>query len=121
MNSLTISVSVAELTSKLISNRNKHAEEVKEAIKGHQVEARDLLEKALDNLSNTPGKALNVHLVAVEDHTKEYDQVIEMLKMHKEPKIDMESFDFDRYVLDNWEWKKSWEASNSKYIGTSVA
>jgi hypothetical protein len=41
-----------------------------------------------------------------EDHTKDYDQVIEMLKMSVDEELEIESDQFACYVMDDWDWKE---------------
>lgn len=50
------------------------------------------------------------------DRTKDYDRVIAMLEMSVEDEVELEEHDFDRYVLDNWEWKDLAYSTNSQYI-----
>lgn len=57
-------------------------------------------------------------LIAPEDHTKDYDRVIEMLEMCVDAVIVVSEEDFQHYVQDVWSWSKQWAYSNSRYVSS---
>ena len=56
-----------------------------------------------------------VQLIEPTDQTKEYDAAIAMLQMSVDDVINLEEHDFRNYVLDQWNWKQAWTASNIGY------
>jgi hypothetical protein len=54
-----------------------------------------------------------------DDHTDDYDDVIDMLGMALDDKIELTQPQFKQYVKDDWGWKQSWTTSNTAYIAAS--
>lgn len=128
--SITMSFKKAELLSKLTENRNKHGEQFKKARKGWLKEVAAECEKVAaaakegDLVVISRGRhtrhehpITSVLFEEPEDHTKEYDRIIEMLKMSSDDTIKITDTQFREYVQDEWGWKEEWAASNTKYIG----
>lgn len=107
-----------ELRDKVQINRDQHRGQYERAIKGWRREATRLVQAALVELE------AGTRLFAVytdappADHTKDYDCVLEMLRMSVDETITLDQQTFRQYVLDDWQWKEAWSVSNSKYLGT---
>jgi hypothetical protein len=114
MNSVT--VNVANVLKVLKINKKEHIKKYKEAVEGYWTEMALIIEKIkakLDAKAKLENMNINLHIpVSYED---EYETAIQMLLMHCASTIDMSKEDFERMVLDKWEWKQNWSISNSKY------
>ena len=63
------------------------------------------------------GKAYNIafHLTRPEDHTDEYDSVIELLEASLDDEFELTYGQFNNYVLDKWGWQEHFLAMSSHY------
>lgn len=52
-----------------------------------------------------------------EDHTADYDTVIEMLNMSEDDVITLTQGEFRQYVKDEWGWKREFLATSANYVG----
>lgn len=124
-------VSREELLEKLKTNRNKHAEEYKVALKGWRVVYAEALgkkaaeiiehgEKVREGATVTPfyTHALFDLPNRPEDHTDDYDTIIARMEMSKDEEIFIKHGDFAKFVLDKWKWK---EAHTEAFTNYSVA
>jgi hypothetical protein len=50
-------------------------------------------------------------------HVKEYNKVIARMEMTVDETIHISHTDFDKYVLDDWAWKRDFAATASLYNG----
>lgn len=112
----TIKVSKAKLINIITANRQKHREQFDLAFEGYRKECIRIMEQNLDLLKS--GKRVQVSFLerAPQDHTEDYDRVIQMLEMSVDEHVEIEQQEFSNYVQDDWDWRRSWSASNSKYL-----
>lgn len=119
---IEVKVKRGDLLAKLKANRAKHAHDYKKAHEGWLVtiieEAEKLLKDAKEGNLKDLRKILN-HVQPPESHDKDYALVISMLEMSADDVIEMNQIDFNQYVLDEWEWKQHWSASNTGYMSKS--
>jgi hypothetical protein len=115
MDSVTIKRTV--LLKKIKANREAHRAVVKKALAGYR--ARAIIEFEHQLKLAKQGKAFrrSLNLVKPEDHTKNYDRVIQMLELSASRVITLRERDFIRYVSDEWEWTDDFALSTSAYLG----
>ena len=115
----------SDLLEKVKKNRKLHIEEYKEACDGYRLKALQKLEDVIGELKarglrvksgETIGlDSISFGLVVPVSHEKDYDQVIMMLEMSVDEKVRLLSDEFACYVMDDWDWKQQFTASNSFY------
>ena len=130
--SITMNFKRVDLLSLLKVNRDKHGEDYKKARKGWLKEVAEEGEKivaaAKEGELRTRNSKVHRHprhdhpMTTVlfeepEDHTKEYDRIIEMLEMATDAEVKLNDSQFREYAQDEWGWKEAWDASNTKYMG----
>ena len=115
-----ITVDKSELLAKLEENRTKHRTVFEAALAGYRQEALERLEYRVTQLENGKLPALNIGLMAPEDHTRDYDRIIRMVQMHTGDAFTLSEADFSAYVMDDWSWKRQWVISNSGYAAAVV-
>ena len=105
-----------ELLKILKANRSKHAEEYVIASTEFRKEA--IGEMKANLVKAEEGGKIIRHLEAErpQSHTEEYDNVIGMLELTLDTKLEINFSDYKQYVKDEWAWSKQWAASNSKYL-----
>ena len=119
----SIIAKVDDLMAKVQTNRDNHRAVFEDALAGYFKTA----EKALDErkkklLEGRRGVNLYVSLSEPTDHTRDYDRVLLMLKMHKDAgndTITLSEPDAARYVNDDWEWKRQWAKLSNSYASAS--
>lgn len=112
----TVKIKKVELLKKIQENRNEHVAEYLTAYEGYKQAVVKQLEEMLENAKNGDVRKTAVNLPVPQNHIKEYDRVIAMLLMSVENTIELTVHDFDRYVLDEWDWKEMTKMSFSTYL-----
>ena len=111
----TVKINKADLLDAIKFNRKKHQNEVLEAIKAYKQKALNEYQEAIKLLQDT-NKVSRINLQEPVDKRDDYDRVIKMLEMSADAVIELDSHEFDQYVMDNWEWKNHAIFANSTYI-----
>ena len=113
---IKVDVSVKELLETLKTNRDKHEKDLKIARDGFRVEIIKELEKKLAGAKEGRKVELSFKNSKPESYLKEYDQVIAMLEFAKQETIELKADDFNKYIKDEWSWKRNWDLSNTLYM-----
>ncbi len=131
-NPMTVKVKKSTLLTKLRANKEKHRDEYDKAMtnwrKEVAKEARKVVGEAEEGTFSgssiskgrargAPSHPLTTVLYEEPDtHLAEYTTVIGMLEMSEDETIVLGHGQFLCYVEDEWDWKKDWMFSNSKYL-----
>jgi len=119
----SIDAKVDDLMAKVTENRDKHRAVFEDALDGYKKAAEKALADRIEKIrAGKRGVSLYVSLTEPTDHTRDYDRVIGMLKMHKEAGnniIELAEADAARYVNDDWEWKRQWAKLSNSYASAS--
>jgi len=107
------------LLATVIENRAKHRDIFLDAQKGYRKQMIKELDQMLSDAKDGRKIVRSVAIPEPEDHTKDYDRIIEMLRLSVDDEIELEVQDFDRYVMDRWEWSSSFAFSNMRYTTTA--
>ncbi len=120
-----VKVSKNTLLSKVITNREKHIAAYDEAIAGYKEAALLAIEDAVGKLRRSIDDlklgevitlaAVRFSLPVPENHEKDYDQVIAMLEMSVDDVLTIKSDEFACFVMDDWDWKEVFAATNKSY------
>lgn len=121
----------SDLITRMEANRDKHSQEFQTALKGYWLEVQEQAEQASKDArkaAKTAGEVaagaaepdrLSLHWSAAptkpENHTGDYDRVIDMLKLAKNAAIELDEQQFAQYVRDEWDWKALFTATSSVY------
>ena len=117
----TVVMNREKLIAKLAENKAKHREAFDLALEGYREKNIQLLEEHLDRLRKGSKEAVFVHLPLPEDHTADYDALIDALSVQSFDQVALPMEDWRCYYRDEWVWKRNWTTSNSDYValGTS--
>lgn len=114
----TVKIERLRLLEKLKANRTDHEQLYLDALEGYNIRVEQMLKDALKAFKKT--KVLNnLWIQAPVNNTKEYDKVIAILEFSVDEIIELEIPDFEKYVLDNWQWKDQVFAGNNAYAALS--
>jgi hypothetical protein len=110
-----IKVRKADLIGAMKANRETHRAGFEEAMVGFRGAFMSKLDKMIEDAMHNYKYAQAVGLMMPEDHSSDYDRVIQMLEMDVEEVIELSETEFAQYVQDDWGWKKQWTTTNSYY------
>lgn len=113
---------VEDLREIVEKNRDEHRKIFKEALIGYKEAAVNELEIMLERAR--VGKSafeVRLHLPLPRDHTREYNAVIEMLRLTSDAEILLNQQEFTQYVMDDWDWMRDFLVSNSAYSTTAAS
>ena len=111
-----ITVKKADLLTKLYVNRSLHMEALAIALVGYRDKSISKLKKMLKAAEAGESFDTKTGLPVPEDHTKDYDRVIQMLEMCVADEITITENQFRQFIQDEWNWAASWKMSNSGYM-----
>lgn len=115
-NQITITVSKDELLKIVKENRDSHHALYEKAWAGYVKQAEADLRERLDRIHRGKSFHLRFGYVAPEDHTADYEDVIDMLEMALGEEIELTQGQFKCYIKDDWGWKEQWTTSNTQYL-----
>jgi hypothetical protein len=131
---LKFDFSRTEIMERVKENRDKHAEEFAVALKGYYLEVQEQLEKIAEEAQKASVKAgkekdpksltYSVNARKPEDHTGDYDRILDMLRLAKNENIELDEQEFAQYVRDEWAWKQRFTETSSTYLskfGTRIS
>jgi hypothetical protein len=118
---LTLTVDKAELLSKLQENQAKHRQVFLDALAGYRVKCEEKLTEHLEMLRKGKTPGLSLFMSRPEDHTKDYDRIIGMVKMDVNDVFELDENSYSQYVMDDWAWKRDWLDTSTAYAAESVA
>lgn len=112
-----VRIAKAQLVELIKKNRDEHREVFLKAQEGYREKAIAVLDEQLARARKAQGidMAVIVGIVQPQDHTEDYDRVLEMLSLSVDDTIELTSEEFQNFVQDNWHWSRSWALSNSTY------
>lgn len=111
-----VNLNRAKLLEIVKKNRDGHRELYEKAVKGYVIEAKQKLTDEMQKVLTEDKHHVNVFLTFPEDHTDEYDRVVEMLEMSVDEVVTLTQSEFACYVQDDWGWKQQWIGSNTAYL-----
>lgn len=110
-----VTVDKDELLTALQENREGHREIFEQALEGYRTRAIEILQGHINDIERGAVERVQVSLPRPEDHTKDYDRAIRMVEMSVDNEITLDEMDFQRYVLDDWNWKREFVATSAMY------
>lgn len=112
-----------EVVIKLIQNLAEHKIIFAEAVDGYLIEARKQLELEVARLKVKKGESpinIFVSIQAPENHEADYRAVLSMLKASTDEEVVFDSDQYRCYMLDEWDWQRSFLHSNACYSMTAT-
>lgn len=111
-----IKTKTEDLLAKLKENREKHTREFEELFVKYKGAAKEALLKRVEEVDSwDEPENLCFELEVPENHTRDYDLAISMLEWSTEELTELDARTFRRYVLDEWEWRESFENTKLSY------
>ena len=99
-------------------NRGNHRAIFEKAIKAYQKKLEEILLDKLKRVRKGSKIQMYFSLPQPEDHTKDYDRILQMLNMEIKETIELEENEFSQFVMDDWAWKNEWVSNTLAYTNT---
>jgi hypothetical protein len=109
-----------ELLTIIRANQATHRAVFEAALDGYRKQALVLLEDTLEQVSKGATPELRILLARPEFHGRDYDRIIKMLEMEVADEISLDESQFAQYVMDDWDWKRTWVRRMSSYASAST-
>ena len=114
-----ISVNREELIAKIQENLSAHQSELKALLKARATAVIDCLECDIektkkDSSYQTPENLMDKFPMP-SDKSKDYEVAIDMLFWSEGELVELDSFDFRRYVMNEWDWMNHFNLIASSY------
>lgn len=116
----TVNIKRERLLEKLTHNRDRHNVRYEEAYEAYKSKAIEALGLAFHNAHGNGIIRTNLHFVVPQNHIHEYDKIIQMVEMSVDHVLELDDREFDQYVMDNWEWVSTFNASATTYMGSGT-
>ncbi|KKL71557.1 hypothetical protein LCGC14_2093750 [marine sediment metagenome] len=111
-----ITVEKVELLEVLRTNRATHRAKFDKAQEVYRERVIRELETSLRRARAGDRVEHYIRLPIPEDHTDDYNRVVEMLEMHKYDSVELTQSEFQCYVQDEWGWLKTFAANTTSYL-----
>lgn len=112
-------ISKDTLLKRLEDNKKNHRKKYEEAHKKYREKLIKNLKSLLDRAKKGNKVELYIDLQEPRDHTEDYSEAVEMIKMDVRDEIELENFEFRKLVLDIWDWTPAESAKFTSYTGKS--
>ncbi len=112
-------VETGALLATVEENLTNHRQKFEEAMKGYKTKAINLLEDHITLIMDNAPEKVVVSLPWPEDHSADYERVIEMLKWTTDTHLELSEQDFATYVLDQWGWQEGFSQTYAMYSSSS--
>jgi hypothetical protein len=110
-----IIVNKAELLAKVEANLELHRKIFEEAVLGYKASALAELDRHITRLRHNKIGKIYLALPVPQDHTKDYLNAIEMIKMAVGDTIEIDESGFNQFVRDDWTWKREFAHTTVNY------
>jgi hypothetical protein len=111
----TVRVTRDDFISKVENNKAGHRATFESALDGYRDRAIHELERRVRHVREGRAFDLSFRLPEPEDHTADYDRVLEMARMSVDDVVELTESEFAQYVLDQWHWKANFAATTRAY------
>ncbi len=115
-----ITMNIPALTGILTGNRDKHRTVFEAALGGYKKQLLADLEANVAALKAGRVPDVTVRYSRPQDHTRDYDRVLRMLRLHEGDTFELTEQDFAQYVEDDWAWKRQWVKMSNTYAAATT-
>ena len=113
--SRVILLTKAKLIARITENEKKHIIAYNQAVKAYKIEALKQLAE-LTKAAKSGDLSLRLNLTTPVDNRKNYSKIREMFEWDNRDEIELEQQEFNEYVLDETEYARHAQMSNSMYL-----
>jgi hypothetical protein len=118
---MNVTVRRVEVLAALRLNRADHEETYNEAVIGYRKRTEQVVANALDAIRSGRQYNVFINLSEPSNQLKTFDRVIRMMEMSVDEAIDLTEAQFLSYVMNEWDWMRSFASSNAMYSAKALA
>ncbi len=111
----TVLIDTGKLLARVEENLTNHRQRFEEAVEGYKLKTIEILEDHIERILNNAPERVVVALDWPEDHSSDYERVIEQLKWSKDAVLELNEQEFAMYVLDQWGWQAGFSKTYAMY------
>lgn len=104
-----------ELIQRVTSERAKHRKLFEEAVDRYKEKVLVELEEFARRIKAGEQVRIISSLPVPEEHTEDFDRVLDMLQMTTDKQIELDEAQFDCYVRGRWHWMQSFASNTISY------
>lgn len=112
----SVKVKKGELINRVQANRDGHRKTYEKAYEGYRKQLAAFFEEQHRRVIAGEEFATVFPLPEPEDHTEDYDRVLDMLSMSVADEIDLDQREFAQYVRDDWGWSQMFAMTSANYL-----
>jgi allophanate hydrolase subunit 1 len=124
-NTKSVNVARKDLIEKLVANLTAHKADYQEALVGYKIKLEQDLKKVLKAVKTaTVEEAQTIRMPTnnpPQDHSKDYEEVIQMLQMSVDDVINLDSHSFKAFVMNEWAWSNTFNSTATMYKGIALS
>jgi hypothetical protein len=110
-----VKVKVAALRERVQHNRDQHRAVFEKALEVYKERLLAHLELKVEQVKKGERIEHYIALPVPEDHTKDYDRILNMLDLSVDDEVTITQREFAMYVMDDWAWKESFYSNTVSY------
>ena len=112
-----VKVKKHELLSVLNENLVKHVDDVHEALELRRKEMKEYFTDAISKMERDEGYDAkeNINFPKPSDSSNDYKKAIRMVEMTQDEIIELSEEQFDKLVMDDWDWKSALAMTSAIY------
>ncbi len=112
-----ITIDKEKLVKKIMANKMDHVKEYGKAMYGYQVAVHLELTNLVKIAATKLYTQVKLNTVAPISYIKKYEEILSMLEFEMNDTIELTTYEFRQYVLNQWDWTESFRLSNTGNIG----
>jgi hypothetical protein len=104
-----------DLINRITTERSKHRKIFEEAVENYKSQVLEELEDFAERVKRGERIRIVSTLPVPEEHTDDYDMVLDMLCMTTDKTIELTEEQFNTYVRGRWHWMASFASNTMSY------
>ena len=108
------------LIAKIQKERDNHQQVFNDAVEVYRKELLVKVEDYLQRIQKGELVFLLHNLPVPEEHTKDFDLILDMLSSTQDTTIELNKNEFDCYVRGNWGWKTQFDSNTVSYANKKL-
>lgn len=110
-----VKIDKSRLLEKLIENRAEHRARYIEVEIAYRKKVVEECYETIKNAENAEKFNRCLRAIEPQDHTGDYDKAILMLEYSTEDTVQLAAYEFDNYILDEWDWSNAFGDTYMSY------
>lgn len=111
---------VDQLIGRIQTQRDEHQQVFNDAVEVYRKELLAQVESYVIRVKKGELVLLIHHLPVPEEHTKDFDLILDMLNSTRDETIELNKNEFDCYVRGNWGWKTEFTNNTVSYANKKL-